>query len=913
VEDLMPQRSAFHLTIALATTLTTLFFLFCDLGEQPMGPTLDQIDEEKTPPNYDTAITMDSVTKNMRIIADPSKLLASNTDQSQVSVFVYNDFHNPIAGQPIHFSTTHGYILAGDTTDSNGMATVTFSAVPINAEAAVTALMTINGSTNIVGTHITLYGLSVNVVPAVNNTVLNTTVPVKITVLDGAGKPVPAARLTMSGLTTTIDSTLGDGTFSSSVTSATEQVITIRASALGSTASDTVHFWTRIPDGQVNAVTSIRSMRIFSSRTQLRADNSDFAEITVILTNENSNPARNETIIFKTDLGIIDSAAAVDSAGRAKATLRSVPVNGICHVQAISVADKDTVSTQVLFSGVSLQLVPQATDLKVNEKAIIEVYLKDGSSIPIGGDQVTFTSVGGVFSNGAASFTTNLDPNGHTEIALTSSVADTVFVFASALNTTDSTAIVYSNNTLTLTAGRSTISSGGSDSTLITAVYVDGNNQALGSRLIVFATNAGEIAKDSVLTNSSGVATTWLRSAAFTGNATVQALAASGNAKIEVRFLSTQAAAVRLAITPDNISVNGGTAQLIATVTDAKGNMVSNADVNFRILKSPGGGDHITKAVVTTQDGTARSSLIAGSVPSMYRNVEVVATVGQISDTSKLTISGAPHIITVSRPQSDTVAVEKAGLLDESTFDYYVGAVVQDINGNPVADGTEVHFSAVVSGMVVYRLAFVRWVISQTEVKAEMRWSATDVIFEDINNNYHMDPGIDLDIDGFHNIASRGDDYNGDGILDYDVNTSDFFWDFNFNGVCDTAEPEPAYFDLAGKMIAFADLNQNGWRDTTEFVRGGGDGLCTLQPATQDFRWSMWQTLPIFSRSFKFETNDFAMVIAASAVTEKGVAKARLTYPRQFARLLIASVNAEANGIRDRDGERFVLPVIVEK
>jgi hypothetical protein len=986
----MLQRPAFHLTIALATLLTAMFFLFCDLGEQPMGPTLDQIDEEKTPPNYDTAITMDSVTKNMRIIADPSKVLASNTDQSKITVFVYNNSHNPIAGQQIAFSTTHGYIQARDTTDTNGMATVTFTAVPINAEAAITATMVINDSTHMVGTHVTLYGLTVDVSPSANNTVVNTTVPVTVEVVDGAGKPVPGARLTMSGATVNADSTPGNGIIATSVTSATERVITVRAAALGAADSDTVHFWTRIPDGQINSVTAVRNLRIFSSRTQLRADNSDFAEITVILTNENSNPAGGEKIVFKTDIGIIDSLATVDSTGRAKATLRSAPVNGICHVQAISMSQKDTVSTQILFSGVALQLVPQATDLKVNELAIIEVYLKDGSGIPIGGDQVAFSAVGGTFTNGTASYLTNLDPNGHTEITVTSTVADTVFVYASALNTSDSAAIVFSNNTLSLTVGRASILAGGTDttfvdSTLVTATYIDGSSRPITNSLIVFATNAGSIARDSIYTNSSGRASTWLRSGTFSTTATVQAMAAAGSAQTKVKFAAVQAARITLAITPDNVGTNGGVATLIATVTDSNGNMVGNADVNFRILKGPGGGEYITKPVVTTQDGTARSTLIGGSQPSPYRGCEVIVSVGTTLDTtSKLTISGEPYTITVSRPQDDTAIVKKAGILDSSTFQIFIGAIVQDVNGNPVADGTQVHFSAVVSGMAVGVQRFDYWSgLGNTleEIKANWHYELYDIPFEDINNNSMMDPGIDLELDRDPIHARRGEDVDGTNGFTYDRDKHDYFDDFNGDGKCDegtvvnridtniirkrfalydtmldmfgtildidtvetllvvdTLYPVQQYTLWVGEpylrindgnvdTLIFLDMNGNNTYDARELrVDWNGNGKYD-GPESGDFPYTSWESRSWLTHKKnngtvkgnisehaiipRFIENDYSVTIAASAVTKNGIAKAALEYPRQFAKILFVTVNGEANGKRDRDGERFLLPTIV--
>ena len=59
-----------------------------------------------------------------------------------------------------------------------------------------------------------------------------------------------------------------------------------------------------------------------------------------------------------------------------------------------------------------------------------------------------------------------------------------------------------------------------------------------------------------------------------------------------------------------------------------------------------------------------------------------------------------------------------------------------------------------------------------------------------------------------------------------------------------------------------------------------------------------------------FSDNGFAMVIDRSAVTKDGVAYTRLTYPRQLAHRLKATVNAEVKGIRDIDGERFTLPVL---
>jgi hypothetical protein len=452
--------------------------------------------------------------------------------------------------------------------------------------------------------------------------------------------------------------------------------------------------------------------------------------------------------------------------------------------------------------------------------------------------------------------------------------------------------------------------------------------------LVVFGTNAGALSKDSVLTDINGRAFTTLSAGAFAGTATVQAITANGSAKTTVTFTALAAKHIRLAVTPDNIGISGGVATLTATVTDAQDNLVTGASVNFRILKGPGGGEYINKPLATTNDGVAACLLFAGSRPSQYRACEVVASIGSIADTSKLTISGEPHTITVSRPQDDTVSVPKGGLLNESTFQYFIGAVVQDINGNPVADGTKVHFSAFVSGMLVGTLVLDRWsgidAVGQ-EKKAVLAWKLRDIPFEDINNNLKMDPGIDLALDENNAVASRGDDRNGDGICDYTTNADDFFWDFNGNGVCDPSVgepflPETKYVDHVNKRIlgvdtmydtvfnykVYADLNQNGTWDSSELaIDHNLNGVSDLPPSG-DFRFGLWE-MRQWCTFMKFDRNDFAVVIAASAETKAGVAYANITYPRQFANRLIATVNAEANGIRDRDGERFLLPVIKEQ
>lgn len=890
---------------------SALLMLTCDsnLGPGPVGPPVEEDDDQSSIVDTSKVIPVDSITSNMQISVSPSVLKASLTDEASISVSIFDVDHNPVSGKKVSFISRKGFISKIDSiTDAAGNASATYRAVRMNTVDTVFAAIKMSDTLLIVGQTVKLEGLTVVLSPVISNALRNTNVPVNVTVLDGLGMPVPDAPVALTGTLATKGKTSSDGVFTTSVESSTAKTVKLTASALGSSDSASVRFWSTLPDTVTAVSNKNLRMRVFSSKTQMRADNSDSSIITVVLINDNGNPEAGQKVRFSSTMGIVCESAVVDPTGRANGVLRSSPENGTCTVTVSADGLDLSAQTKILFSGVNLKLSSGASDLKTGEKTRVDAVVKDGSGNPVSGYSVTFMTSGGTFQNGKNLFETDLDPNGKASVELTSSTAGKVEVTALAQNSSDQIEIRFSTNTLTLTSSPSTVTAGGKRTSTITALYVDGSGKAVSNALIIFAANAGLLSEDSVRTGANGRAVTTLAAGTFAGTATVEAVAANGTASTKVTFKAAPAASVKLAITPDNIGVNGGVATLIATVKDAQGNMVSGASVNFRILKGPGGGEHIDKPLAVSNEGTATTHLLAGSQPSQYRACEVVASVGTISDTSKLTISGEPYIITVSRPEDDTVTVPNGGNMDQTTFNYFVGAVVQDINGNPVADGTKVHFSAVISGMMVGRLILDHWagVGSAEEKKAVLDYCMKDIPFEDINNNLRMDPAVDLKLDGDNSIARRGDDVNGDGVCDYDGSIHDFFYDFNGNGVCDPDVGEPV---MDGYPDVYADLNRNGLRDTTELITDhNGNGIYD-GPASGDFRFGLWEMRTWFDY-LEFHTNDFAVAIAASAETKAGVAYAKITYPRQFANRLIATINAEANGIRDRDGERFGLPVV---
>jgi hypothetical protein len=599
-------------------------------------------------------------------------------------------------------------------------------------------------------------------------------------------------------------------------------------------------------------------------------------------------------------------------------TLRAAPVNGTTRVEATAVGRNLTASTEIAFSGVTLQLASDRTEYKTSEQAVLEAFLKDASGNAIGGDTVAFRlgGSGAEFDNGGSAYTVVLNPNGRALVRVSAGSAGAVKVSASALNTSDSVTLVFSNNTLSLSPQSAAIAAGGSASTTLTATYVNGSGSPLAGQTVNFGTNAGTLSARTAVTDGNGRASVVLTSAPFSGTATVQANAATGSAQAKVEFLAGAAANVKLTITADNIAVNGGVATLRALVTDAQNNTVTGQDVTFRILKGPGGGEAVTKPLVQSQAGVALSQLQAGSLASGFRGVLVEASIGGKADTSKLTFSGPPHIVTVARPEDDSARVPQAGVIDKSVFEQFIGAVVQDVNGNMVADGTEVHFSATVSGMAVFRSIFAGWESQMNATtltyRPTYRLDPFDLPFEDVNDNRAYDPGIDLVLDGLPNVLRRGEDRNGDGAFDWRPDQHAFWKDFNGNGLCDAGTGEPSI--VVNGVEIWAELNGNGVHDTSEVivdVDPAPGPQCTL-PASGDFPYHLWEGRPVLPE-MEFIKNDFAVAVEVSAVTKNGVAQARVRYPRQFAGRLFVTIYAEANGVRDVNGERFLLDKLVEE
>jgi hypothetical protein len=553
------------------------------------------------------------------------------------------------------------------------------------------------------------------------------------------------------------------------------------------------------------------------------ADGSSKGQVTVSIKNRNGNPIVNDIVLFSTTAGTITAQSKTDADGKAIAWIASDRRNLIATVTARLQSDtKKSQSIDVLFSGVEILASAQPPSISSSgrDTAVISAILTDAAKNPIAGERINFSKQKDATSIVMQDSITNNRGEARCKIVGTGVGTDTIK--ASAAGATTPVALHYSSNVLMIVPlpGQSMIANS-RDSTVFEITYLSGDkitpipNASVEINFTVGLT-ADTLYAKILYTDGSGKARFTLRNPSFAVPGTVSGLARSGSEVtsciVGVYFKANRVYQIKLSGTSEVINVNGDKSKIFAVAYDSLGNRVKDARITFNILAGPSGGEYLDPPyAITGDDGVASTNIVSGRTPSAFREVWISAGdfASVKSDTLKFTIAGPPKYITI-----------RTNLLDgknpkDGTFGLPCAAIVTDVNGNPVADGTEVSFSLQISGFVGKEV-ITRWDddISATTTYSCYSYRDTNYYilpFEDFNNNLKLDPGEDRNGDG---ILNRGEDLNGDGIY----NRGPAYEDINQNGVRDcnwsTLSVERLY--TCGTSRLFGDLNNNGHRDPIE-------------------------------------------------------------------------------------------------
>jgi len=688
-----------------------------------------------------------------------------------------------------------------------------------------------------------------------------------------------------------------------------------------------------------------RSMTIQALPSIIQADGSSYALISVLIKNEKNNPITGDTILFSTDLGTVQQTAITDSLGRATARLISDRRNAVATVSASLASDPSlSVVVPVEFVGVTLQAEAYPPSIKSDgiDSSIIRISLLDAASNPIVGEAVYFFKQLEQTEIVRADSLTNNRGEATAVVRGRSSGVDSIVVSTAAGATQTHALLNYSSNELRISlTGSNALIANGSDSTSVRVSLRRGDGTTpIANADLDISVSLGEIPDTSknifartAKTGSNGIYEFKIINPSFANTATVFVKAqkddemTTGSQKIT--FLADEIHHISLSGTPEVISTSGDRTKITAVAFDSRGNRVSNATISFNLVNGPGGGEYLDPpSAKTSIDGAASIYLVSGSIPSQYKAVWVTAGSfgGLKSDTAKFTIAGPPHNITVRRNLKEGINPK------DGTYKIPTAAIVTDINGNPVADGTEVTFSIQVSGFVISYPYVKRWlpVTGTKNYEPELETFYEVLPFEDFNNDFTLNPGEDRNHDG---VSNRGEDRNGDGVF----NPGPGFEDINKNGrreyrfsyadfkqALEAVEDypykpaEPFFYEFSEDTLgsqsevvwlSYVDFNANGKWDQTEELSSTDlsdsayQALDGVNPRTGQF-WDIdWESNGV-------PDPKTAVSITRTVSTKDGIAHNEIVYGQSDANRIEVMIWAESKGRVTTTPEKLILPVI---
>ncbi|MBF0223884.1 MAG: Ig-like domain-containing protein [Desulfobacterales bacterium] len=296
-----------------------------------------------------------------------------------------------------------------------------------------------------------------------------------------------------------------------------------------------------------------------------------------------------------------------------------------------------------------------------------------------------------ILSYGSTTSTVTTDSLGQFTYSVSSN-SGKLSVRASGNGATAKIFVYFTKYKLSLTANPEIIKVNTGSATITATLLEDG--VAKSNESISFSTTLGTIT-ESAVTDNNGSATATLKSGFQSGIAVVNAMVTVDGmtltASVQVSFVGELAHKIVLSVNPSIVATKG-VAEVKANVYDSTDQPVANQKVFFKIEKgAPGGGEYLENSAVTTDNfGVAIVKFIAGTLPTTL--IERLTVVASVSSDFKdkffvqITIAGPPANIGVGT-NLEKVTADGAHLVMD------VSAVVTDINGNPVVDGTPVYFS----------------------------------------------------------------------------------------------------------------------------------------------------------------------------------------------------------------------------
>ncbi|EEJ6655373.1 intimin-like protein [Salmonella enterica subsp. enterica] len=647
-----------------------------------------------------------SSAKVIKIDADKTLALADNQDAITVSAMVTDASQHPLVNQPVNWAidSASGSAHLADkqsNTDENGIATVTLksakagqgivSASTGDSEALKTDTLTFLPDVKTA----TLSSVTVSKTSALANGHDPVTFNVKVE--DANKNPLKGIQIswatssTQASLSATSTSTDAQGEATVDLTSTAVENVTVTAT-LGeqSQTSPTVNF---LADDATASVQSVNA-----DKTQAVANQNDRITLTAHVIDANEHPVANSAIEWKIVEGqgtLSTTQNSTDQQGDAIVTLVS-SVQGKVVVSASAATGGAVNSPDLLFTADTA--TAKVTDITVDKSTAIAngkdqitytATVTDAKGNPVKEQDVNWKVTPATAKLSAV--TTQTDVNGTTTVTVTTLKAGDVNVTAQATTGAAWNAPVttFTGDTATAQIGNITVSkttaiADGVDSITYTGTVIDANSNPVAGVTAEWSVSpaTGKLSATTSTSDIAGKVTVALTSTEVENYVVTAEVNGNPENAETVNFTADAGSAAIRTLTAnktDDIAAGRDTITLTATVQDASGHPIANANVNWSSDNTSGNFSETTTATdaqgqaIVTFSGTLAqvTTVTASSVNDSEKTIQLNIVPDQLS----------AKVVSITSPEHDYDAI--ANGMDAINLT----ATVKDQYGNVINQG----------------------------------------------------------------------------------------------------------------------------------------------------------------------------------------------------------------------------------
>lgn len=648
----------------------------------------------------DQGVTVSAgVAAAITVSAAPGTVAPGKT--SSIIARVVDGGGNPVSGHTVQFSTTAGTLAsASATTDSNGFATVNFTA-PASGTSTIAAKVT---PENVSSTTTVTVDSAASIVGGITVTNITGSIPADgVTVATVRAHVTDSTGAAAQGVTVNFTSTVGSPSTGSAVTDASGNAdfpltaatvpgtATVTGSIGGFSKSATVTFTAGAP----------ASVTLSVSPTTANINSN--VSLSAIVKDAKGNPVPDITVNFDVSTnnsgGTLGNASDVTNAsGVASVTYRTGANSGndnfTATVASVTPAT-GSVTVQALFGSLTLSSTSSSVIADGTSTTTLLAILRDRGGNPVSGQAVTFSASAGTLPPAPA----NTDGTGEARIILTApTTTGNATITANVPGVTASGVVQFvagPATTLTLAAAPASVAPGGSSS--LVATLTDANGNAVEGTTIGFTlttnSSGASLSKAESITDLNGQATLTYTAGSTTGTDTVSGNAGNGittTTTVAVTPATVLTGSLNLTLGSSSVTAGNATGVTVsALVRDTSGAVVgAGQTVTFTANDGTFTGGTVVGGIASATDTTNSSGIARVTfIPPTHTTpvVSIRAETSGFADEKTLSVKAGPAVAAYS-----SITANPSSMLADGTSTTTITVIEGDANGNALPDGTSV-------------------------------------------------------------------------------------------------------------------------------------------------------------------------------------------------------------------------------